>query len=383
MRLCYTTNPYKADYARTNVVPNVIFATAYQPAIAPIVANLPVPQPGYPDQITVAVDAAWATDGQVLAVLLAWMELPFYKPLFDRFRKNTRMIGYGSREADSREKRIDKWMLNKTHATRIIRKCLGFDLDEESTSGARMEMFVFSPPLEQWSDSVSVEERHMAGLFMYLKRNPITVLSSMNLIPFASIYNFSQAFDLYFQLSAARNRQSKGDSNARGKVQSLLIKPLSISRHYPDYSKPGRQNSGWLLPIADYASAVVNGLSTDRYADRTVVRITRADKPGEPLAWQILSPTQGETSIPHFYDRKSGMLHNNQPFGLISPTPDQILDGVALYAYPLFGMYVRMLDQYGIALRNELKARLEEVRYDKPESLARHQNALVQILGQR
>ncbi|MFA5091765.1 MAG: hypothetical protein WC483_04225 [Candidatus Paceibacterota bacterium] len=296
---------------------------------------------------------------------------------------------YGPREMYGAMRYETAWMADRTKAKSAIEKRMGFKLDNaKEYDGAFLELVKFSPPKDRWTDELSSDERYYAGLFMYLRRNPISIVSTMRLIPFASIYSFSEAFDLYFQIGASRMAKKGKQGQVNAHIPSLLTDPLSLSRRYVDLSKGKRVGYTWLMADAElwttasapYATRAVH--STISTAVPAVLR--REDQPAdEPtVSYQSLRPHRDCTLIDAFYEEKAKYIPSvGETFGLCAPNNATVIGNHSLVAFPLFAMYIRMLDQYGVRLREELGARLGEIRYDRPESLAQGQNALINILG--
>lgn len=339
---------------------------------------------------------AGTAPGVLIAAILQQMRMNQYEQAWlkdDRPKKHffDRMQAYGPLETDGTVKRIDQWLAAKTKPKVVVEKQFGFKLRDGEYDGTYIEMVRFSPPKERWADELTAEERHMTGLFMYLKRNPVSILTTLRLVPFASIYSFSEAFDLYFQIAARRSAKTKSEALVRSHIPSLILNPLSLTRRYVDLSTKERTGETWLLTDprewngtkAAPLNTGVNSSATIGYDKREQTRIQDTGLVGEAAAAGVADSYQSirpaGTSIPTFYAEKRPV--NGQEIGLCAPSNDAVVQNHALTAFPLFSMYVRMLDQYGIVLKEELAARLGEIRYDRPESLAQYQDALINVLG--
>jgi hypothetical protein len=402
-QFCYTANPFVVSSGSQDVTLNL------GPVGAPVVRTAGAPRHAIADANVLALHitgrrdignnyfdnahvAAGTPSGILIAGILQQMEKNPYEQAWlkdDRPKRHFlgRMQAYGPKVEDGVEKRIEQWNSSKTKPKGLMAKQLGFKLRDGDYDGSYIEMVRFSPPKERWSDELSAEERHMTGLFMYLKRNPISILSTLRLIPFASIYSFSEAFDLYFQLAASRTAKTRGSDKVRAYVPSLITEPLSLARRYTNLSDKERESDTWLLADTDAWKdpAAPNVSATAQYGVRERARVQKLAGLGEGAAdldaraYQSIRPHPSATSIPKFYEVRKTV--NGQAVGLCSPSNDAVVQNRALTAFPLFALYVRMLDQYGIVLKEELATRLGEIRYDKPESLAQFQNALINVLG--
>jgi len=290
-----------------------------------------------------------------------------------------RLPAFGSVVSSSATKKPSAWLVQRTKPKDLIDKCIGLEVEGEGetqkTDGYYIEMVRFSPPSSNWS-IISAEERHRAGFFLYMKRNPISPLSSIGLVDFPSIYLFSETFDMYFQLVAARSAKDKGTTFLRSHVQSLLTNPLSISSHYIDYSvSPTEGNRERLVKTANLAITPEGfGNREKPFSERTTPN---------PTTWQSLKPLKASSSIIGFYDASfplTATVNDNIPTALCAPSVAAAGHHHTLISFPLFAMMIRFIDQAGVMLKDELATRLREIKYDRPESLAAHQNALIGIL---
>jgi len=290
-----------------------------------------------------------------------------------------RLPAFGSVVSSSATKKPSAWLVQRTKPKDLIDKCIGLEVEGEGetqkTDGYYIEMVRFSPPSSNWS-IISAEERHRAGFFLYMKRNPISPLSSIGLVDFPSIYLFSETFDMYFQLVAARSAKDKGTTFLRSHVQSLLTNPLSISSHYIDYSvSPTEGNRERLVKTANLAITPEGfGNQEKPFSERTTPN---------PTTWQSLKPLKASSSIIGFYDASfplTATVNDNIPTALCAPSVAAAGHHHTLISFPLFAMMIRFIDQAGVMLKDELATRLREIKYDRPESLAAHQNALIGIL---
>ena len=132
----------------------------------------------------------------------------------------------------SDRKTYKNWYSQRTEPEAILKECLGFGTKIEvparmSADSNMVVMMMISPPKSRW-DITGKDGRLLAGLFFHLKRNPISPIAVMRLIPFPSIYNYSEAFDLYFQLMVWRTEQSNGPKMVLSHLPSLIT-PLSMS----------------------------------------------------------------------------------------------------------------------------------------------------------
>lgn len=243
-------------------------------------------------------------------------------------------------------------------------KDLGYSDDGDSTTGTYFELVKISPPKNRWAQD-SRELRHRAGLFLHLKRNPVSITMSTRLVPFPELYTLSEAFDLYFQLRKLRADKGlipRDVLEARteiGKLPVMLLTPLRPRGKIWNYSS-GK------LELARFC-----GTKT----------VYDAAKNGEKAAYTdpVTSVTDRTklSSISDFYTHDSKL---DNATGGVNFCSTSLNTNAGLYSYPLFAMYIRMLDQYGIELKNELSYRLKEIKYDRPDSLTEHQNALVSML---
>ena len=218
----------------------------------------------------------------------------------------------------------------------------------------------------------------MAGFFMHIKRNPVSILATLKLTPFPSIYAFSEAFDLYFYLSAHRTSKEKSNEYVMGNVPSLIVQPLSLSRQFPDYRGKDRKSETYILNhTGGWTEA------STRYEERKGVEVSEwkgAAKAPLGHAYQSFKPHKDQTSISEFYDTKFKAKGMDVETGFSAPSDAAIYANRGYASFPLAAMYVRMLDQYGIELKNQLAARLREIKVDRPDSLAEHQAALMSVL---
>ena len=335
--------------------------------------------------------------GVAMAVLLHQLRSNTYEKQWLRGTKIIPVIpSFATEAADGRKKYVTEWTANRTKPKALINQQLGFKLSSDTSLDATYtEMVRFSPPRDRWADQLTADERRSAGLFMYLNRNPVSILTSLRLIPFASLYAFSEAFDLYFQLAASRTRKLKGPALVRAHVPSLITEPLSLSRRHRDLTQPNRSAETWLLTDANewrpgpgVPPGTTQSRATAAYGKREWTMVIDSGNVGESAtptnegrAYQSITPHPTQTSIPSFYDVTAPAWANQRSFSLCAPSNDAVLANRALVSFPLFAMYVRMLDQYGITLKDELATRLGEIKYDRPESLAQYQNALIHVLG--
>lgn len=303
-----------------------------------------------------------------------------------------RFQAFGSKIDDN--KIISKWVSRKSKAKLLIKEQLGFDTTDPSNKdnfdGNYTEMVKFSPPKARWQDSLPFQDRHMASFFMYRKRNPLSIISLFSFAPFPAIYAHSEAFDLYFQLAANRNMKTEGSSFIRSYVPSLITEPYNINSNFTNFDKTGRKGKAY---IVNYVKpAIWANFDNKSYKDREVAKgtIAAALPAGVDIIYQSFRPYS--SSIAAFYGpttKADGTTDTSSTFtpygggaatGLAAPSDAAINVGQGLVSFPLFAMNVRMLDQYGIILKDELATRLREVKYDRPDSLAQHESALIGVL---
>lgn len=394
LKLCYTANRYVLNQSVVELDPRVYLnPLAARTAIANAAALLFLNTPdALGNKFIDGAQVVAANPGALFSGILRQMRENTYEQQWLKSgdaRVTVHVPMYGPEETDARKKYLPEWLRNKTKGKELIASQVGFKLRDGAFDGTYIEMLRFSPPKDKWEDELTSEERHMAGLFMYLKRNPISIVSTLHLVPFSSLYTFSEAFDMYFRIASARSRKEGRGTTVRGNVPSLLLNPLSICRKYTSFVK-GDDGVGktWLLTDTEAWPNAKAPYGKRAGVTVGVIAAVGDGAAGNVQAYQSIIPAS--SSIPAFYAKRAPLspvsavaagAQGEISFGFCAPSNMAVVQNRALAAFPLFAMYVRMLDQFGVTLKEELATRLTEIRYDRPESLAQHENALISVLG--
>ena len=307
------------------------------------------------------------------------------------------------------EKVVTRWTSSKQSAEDVIMNQMGYAKRGSVPSGSPeptdswdsnyIEIVRFSPPKGRWSKSDAVD-RHTAGLFLYLKRNPIPATIVYKSVSFGATFLFSEAFDLYMQLMASRHEKFSSTKHVRAHIPTLLTNPLEMGGEYEIWGKDPTPNSTSTKAYHAGRTRIAEDATfwpgaEKNWFERPLCPVLGATAGvahgvGEKI-WQSYTPHDTQTSIRAFYMRcfktehiggEAGILH---PVGTTpAPAGGPVVGGhdQALISFPLFGMYVRFIDQAGIMLMQELSQRLREIKFDSPDSLAQQQKAIVGLLTQ-
>jgi hypothetical protein len=198
-------------------------------------------------------------------------------------------------------------------------------------------------------ENKKMQDRLTAGMFLYLKRNPVSLSNTLTLVPFPNIFNFSQIFETYFRVQ--QKRFGKVDRKARSYLPKLLLNPTYIGKD-------------------------VRNELPEKY-DRLTEKVLSKDN--EPRYEDVYYNGIGDhkyTSIPEFYElseiggKKIGFMH-----------PTDTSAEITYMGFPMFAAYIRFIDQLGVALKDEYKERIKEIEPRKIDSTVTQQPGFVNIMG--
>jgi len=285
------------------------------------------------------------------------------------------------------KKESTKWYMNKTKANVIIEQQLGYP-KEQPSDGAVVdpnyyEMVQYAPPKGRWG-TITPDERRTLGFYASIRRNPISPISLINMVPFSQIYTFSEAFDMYFQINSTKNSTEKGANYIYSRIPSLLLEPLEVKGKYKKWQRVNnriQEEAKHTIILNEVDPALIKGeeYKSKDLTKRKIYELKDAVKYGGQdvnIAWQSYKPP--ESSIEDFY--KTAVVHKGNKIYFCAPSNEACSGGYSLASFPLFAMYIRMLDQYGIRLKEEVAACLKEIKYDSETSLSTEQLALLNIL---
>jgi hypothetical protein len=297
----------------------------------------------------------------------------------------------------SENSRLSFWNKNKTSQKTLFRDAMGMKLKEKPSKSNDpipiptnlLSLVSFSPPEGKWEADTALE-RYQAGFFVAMNRYPVSPTAVMKFIPLASIWNYSEAFDAYWQMLAWRNKKESSNDLMRSYVPSLLLNPLRPFDSYMDYelgtyegdddSKPRTRELMPILANKGDPRGWTKGYPADT-SDPS--EWAPADTPAggsDKKCSQILYPPT--TTIDPFYSR-TFELNKDEPIGFSNPSNAAVQAGHGAACMPLFAAGIRFIDQLGMMTQNELHIRLrkyEPARFDP--SQPDRQQALVNILTQ-
>jgi hypothetical protein len=239
-------------------------------------------------------------------------------------------------------------------------------------SSSGLEVMALAPPTTRWESS-SYMERYRAGLFLHYRRNPISPMTVLRLAPFPTIFSFSEAFDLYMQLSAWRNNMRRGNMSALSHVNSLIdggeITGLHTNMALAASGK-GRDDGALLLMVTKDAANLDVKTFFGKPEDRKVIV---GPQPGTNVWELVIRPDSALTAF-------SQIAKNITSDAVIIPAFPRTV-ARQLQSFPLFISFMRFIDNLGLYLKDEITIRLRETTYESEESVQLQNIVPVNILS--
>lgn len=270
--------------------------------------------------------------------------------------------------------RPKQWFDRRAKPKQLLEQQFGYVQPEADAavtplSGPVLEVMALAPPTTRWESS-DYKARFQAGIFLHYKRNPISVPTIMRMIPFPSIYSFSEACDLYMHTAAWRKSLANGTSKAAARTNLLLDLPDLRGAHLS--LGTGQRDDGTL--VAAIGREVLN-----------VDAKTLLEQPEKRSVTRVGQPAEVQT-ISEMLIRPDSALKNligvAASYGDTEPRVPLVPRDAAnqLPCFPLFAVNMLFVDKLGLYMKDQIGTRAREVMYESSETVQRQKPASISLL---